>query len=351
MREFNMAIVGLGGVGGIIADNMFAFTRSTIFDWGLKNLLFVDRDTYSQRNIPRQKAAGRMLGRNKAVAWRDIYMSSKYNRSGVKFLAEQEWVTNETVTSIFQPLRNGFPLVIMACVDNHPARLVMSRWVGSLMESNSSPVVVIQGGCAGTYATADLYGRWLDPDYLYVKVGRPIEEGHPEILTDSTGDRGTISCEELANSPEGDQTFAENFMSASMMMNILFTLLTPNGPEVLSKLKGEMMEVTMHYHNIEKDIKTDSDEPEETSEEEQPQEEQPQEDNPGFPEEVNEDDTEEEEDNDSGESAAGADPGEPVPIREEIVADSGVRQPASVSYAQTGAGGWAEAERYAVSHS
>ena len=131
--KFNMAIVGLGGVGGIIADNMFAFTRSKIFGWELSELVFIDRDAYTRSNIPRQKAAGRMLGRNKAVAWRDVYQASRHNRDDVSFDAIQEWVTNETVSPMFHSLRNC-PLVVMACVDNHPARLVLSRWAASCSE-------------------------------------------------------------------------------------------------------------------------------------------------------------------------------------------------------------------------
>jgi molybdopterin/thiamine biosynthesis adenylyltransferase len=266
--KFNMAIVGLGGVGGIIADNMFAFTRSKIFGWELSELVFVDRDAYTRSNIPRQKAAGRMLGRNKAVAWRDVYQASRYNRDDVSFDAIQEWVTNETVSPMFHSLRNC-PLVVMACVDNHPARLVLSRWAVSCLTDEQAPVTVIQGGCAGNYATADLFGEWPCGDER-VLVGHPIEEGHPEILEDDTGNRERLSCGDLANSPEGDQTFAENFMAASMMMNILFTLLSDGGPKVLSKLKGEVMEVTMHYHNIDKDL------------------------NPGTPEKEMENETEEE---------------------------------------------------------
>lgn len=294
--RFNMAIVGLGGVGSIIADNMFAFTRSSVLGWELDSLLFVDRDSYSKRNIPRQKAAGKMLGRNKATAWADIYGSSKYNRSDTSFMSMQEWVTNNTVSGIFHDVHQSWPLVVMCCVDNHPARLAMSRWAASCLNDTLPPVVVIQGGCAGNYATADLFGRWLDEKLACIRVGRPIEEGHPEMLEDDTGNREHLSCGDLANSPEGDQTFVENFMAASMMMNILFTLLSPGGAKTLSKLKGEVMEVTMHYHHIDKDI------------------------DPGIPEKENENEgTEMFDRGGSRDDAPGG--GEPVPVHEETPFD------------------------------
>lgn len=257
--DLNMAVVGLGGVGNIVADAVFPFTRGPVLGWNLRTLLFVDGDTYTKGNIPRQKAAGRMLGYNKADAWRDIYERSKWNYMGTRFLSSREWLTKNNVARILSPvIRPEAFCVVFACVDNFPARVAMSKYMATLKDGDVS-AVVIQGGCAKNYATSDLFGYWWSgDDFAFREVGRPIEKDHPEVLEDEEGDRSRMSCEELANSSSGDQTYVENFMAASMMMNLLFTLLTPKGGKVLSKHIGEVMEVTSHYHNIDKELPGDS---------------------------------------------------------------------------------------------
>lgn len=266
-KLFNMVIVGLGGVGNVIASNIFAFTRGVISGWRLNKLLFIDGDSYSKSNIPRQQAAGAMLGHNKAEAWAGIYGRSKWNLLDTRVSYKPEWVTNDTVSRLLsEHIERDCPCVVFTCVDNHPARLVMSKWLAGIMaEQPATSVVVIQGGSRTNYATADLHGRWMDDETgELVTVGRPIEEGHPEILETDEGDRSRMSCEELALSPTGDQSYPDNFLAGSMMLNLLFTLLCPTGASVLSKYIGETAEITMHYHQIDKNLPKD--EPEEVGE-------------------------------------------------------------------------------------
>ena len=250
--NLDICIVGLGGVGNIVANSLFAFIRGKIMGWTLRRLTFIDADAYSESNIPRQMAAGVMLGHNKAEAWKTIYERSRWNNNGTEFEAHPEWVTTNNVERIVQ---HSVPTVVFACVDNFPARLVLSRWVQSIVASEyRTPVVVIQGGCTLNYANADCHGIWLDSDNRFVEVGRPTEEGHPEVVEDTSGDRSAMSCEELALSPSGDQTYPDNFMAAAQMMFILFTLLGENGAEIMGKYVGEMAEITKHYYRIDKNI-------------------------------------------------------------------------------------------------
>lgn len=250
--NFDIYVVGLGGVGNLVANSLFAFTRGKIMGWSLRRLTFIDADAYSESNIPRQMAAGAMLGRNKAEAWKSIYSKSRWNRLDTLFDAKPEWLTANNVERLIQ---RSIPTIVFACVDNFPARLVLSRWVQSIVASDyKTPVVVIQGGCTLNYANADCHGVWLDADYRFVEVGRPTEEGHPEVVEDTSGDRSKMSCEELALSPSGDQTYPDNFMAAAQMMFILFTLLGENGANVMSKYVGEMAEITKHYYRIDKNI-------------------------------------------------------------------------------------------------
>lgn len=199
MENLNIVIIGLGGIGNVVADNIYPLVRNTMNDYKLTSMTFVDRDDYSQSNIPRQKAAASLLGMNKAVAWEMIYSRSKANAVNAVFRSIQEWVTVDTVDSIFRPLlQGGEPTVVISCVDNHAARLILSRYVQEMIKTYES-FVVIQAGCNRDMATADLHGRWHG-----IEVGVPIEQGHPEVLEPDEADRGALSCEELANLASGD---------------------------------------------------------------------------------------------------------------------------------------------------
>ena len=247
MKNLNIAIVGLGGIGSIVADNLYPLIRSSMCDYTLRNMLFVDHDEYSVSNIPRQKAAAKFLGLNKAVAWESIYSRSTTNAVRANFHSSQEWITTDTINSIFGPyVDSGEPFIIMSCVDNHAARLIMSKYVQERCKDKHD-FVLIQAGCDRDKATADLYGVWNGET-----VGTPIEQNHPEITEDDAGDRGRMSCEELANLPSGDQTFVDNFMAGTMEINLLFTLMAPNGEKCLKRFIGETMICSAHYYQIDK---------------------------------------------------------------------------------------------------
>jgi hypothetical protein len=251
MENLQIIIIGLGGIGNVVADNIYPLVRNTMNDYKLLSMTFVDKDDYSESNIPRQKAAASLLGMNKAVAWEKIYSRSKSNNVGAIFMSVQEWVTVDTVDSIFRPLlSSGQPTVAISCVDNHAARLVLSRYAQEITKGCDN-FVVIQAGCNRDMATTDLFGVWHG-----IQVGVPIEEGHPEVLEPDEADRGALSCEELANLASGDQTYVDNFMAGTMALNLLFTLLTKNGAKVLSRFIGETMICSAHYYSIErKEIK------------------------------------------------------------------------------------------------
>lgn len=244
MKEINIIIVGLGGIGNIVADALYPFLRGTVRDARLRRLVFIDKDVYEVSNVPRQKAAASMLGMNKAAAWEHIYSRSKYNNVQATFSSIREWITPATVSTCFDETVDNGPTIIMSCVDNHPARLLMSRYLQQRVETHND-LVLIQGGCSRNRATTDIFGKWNG-----TMVGTPIEVNHPEVLEAKNGDRNGISCEELANSSSGDQTYVENFMAGTMMMNLMFTLLT--SPAALTSFIEEFYDIETHYYLCDK---------------------------------------------------------------------------------------------------
>lgn len=244
MKEFNMIIVGLGGIGNVVADNFYPFLRGVVCDAKLKRIVFIDKDRYEQSNVPRQKAAASMLGLNKALAWERIYSRSRVNNVNAGISHKEEWITPTTVSSCFDDVVSTGPTIIMSCVDNHPARLLMSKYVQTRIADHND-LVLIQGGCSRGRATTDLFGKWNG-----VTVGTPIEVNHPEVTETRNGDRSGISCEELANSSTGDQTYVENFMAGSMLINLMFTLLI--NPAALVPFEEEVYDIGTHYYLVNK---------------------------------------------------------------------------------------------------
>ena len=99
--------------------------------------------------------------------------------------------------------------VVFNCVDNNYARTLIDRHISTLQNA-----VHI---CSGN---DKIDGQ---VQYHIRKNGRsktrPIVEEFPELVNDTTGDRSSMSCEELSLLPSGGQFIMTNFMAAAMMLS------------------------------------------------------------------------------------------------------------------------------------
>lgn len=206
-----MKLIGLGGVGGIVARYLLLFLRSLDSD---VRLVLIDGDTFEPANAERM-AFGK--NGNKADVVREELLPL-VEQSRVTLGAVSEYVTEDNITRL---VREG-DLVVLA-VDNHATR----KLVSDHCESALSECCLISGGNDGIEDQPN--GRSLRGTYgncqIYAKEGgtectAPLTYLHPEIAEPTDEVPGGPDCTELAQSVP--QILFANLMVASAILNALF---------------------------------------------------------------------------------------------------------------------------------
>jgi hypothetical protein len=207
----SVKIIGLGGVGAIVARYGAMFLRSLARD---ARLVLIDGDSFEAGN------AGRMLfarAGNKAAVVREELLPHLRD-SCVTLLAIEEYVKPESVGRL---LHEG-DIVVLA-VDNHATR----KLVGEFCASQLRDVCLISGGNDGV--GEDGSGRMLRGTYgncqIHVREGGadvtpPLTHLHPEIREPADRLPTSASCTELAGSVP--QILFANLTVAATMLNTLW---------------------------------------------------------------------------------------------------------------------------------
>ncbi len=208
-------LIGLGGVGSIVARYLTLFLRSVDED---VRLVLVDGDAYEADNAGR--VAFERHG-NKADVTREALLPM-VGESRVALSAVGEYVTTDNVARL---VREG-DIVVLA-VDNHATRKLVSHHC----ESALSDCCLLSGGNDGVEELAD--GRVLRGTYgncqVYVRRAgndetAPLTHLHPEIAEPEDEIPGGPDCAELAASVP--QILFANLMVASAILNALFLHLS-----------------------------------------------------------------------------------------------------------------------------
>lgn len=215
-KTFEIVVVGAGGIGTHLMPMLIrSLMPSNPF---CVRFIVIDGDIYEKKNLARQQFTRLAIGRNKA----EVQVEK------IKRLMEGVPAINDRVVAFPQYLTpDNLPyalsesskenLIIFSGVDNHPCRLLLSRFVDSIKENN---VLLFTGGNNEMDGTVHLQGQW--EGHVFDK---PIEERHPEILTDTTDDRSKMSCQELHNLQGGEQTIAANAMAAAIMFGWFVSIM------------------------------------------------------------------------------------------------------------------------------
>lgn len=189
-------IIGCGGIGSWLLPPLLRFLNFESFGGELQ---FWDGDHYDVGNLSRQDANNRLLGKPKAEAQADRY---RLEFPALRIWHRNEYVSQENVQdAVFERS------LILACVDNHPARTVISRQASTL-----SDVCVISAGNERFDGNVCVMLR---------RAGKALTSGilerHPEIALVTRGDRSQMGCEELAASGE-TQLLVTNVLAATAML-------------------------------------------------------------------------------------------------------------------------------------
>lgn len=207
----SVKIIGLGGVGGIVARYGAMFLRSLAKE---VRLVLIDGDSFEAGNASRMlfKRAG-----NKAAVVREELMPHLQD-SRVTLLAIEEFITEENVGRCIQ---EGD--IIILAVDNHATR----KLVGEFCASQRRDLCLLSGGNDGVGKGAD--GRMLRGTYgncqIHLREGGvdvtpALTHLHPEIREPADHLPTSASCTELAASVP--QILFANLTVAASILNTLW---------------------------------------------------------------------------------------------------------------------------------
>ncbi len=197
-----IVLVGCGGIGSQLLPPLVRYLANRSEPRSL--LVLVDGDVFEPGNRSRQACSNSDLGSNKAEA-----LARVARVDGLAVQAIPEFLDETNVRSI---VREGD--VVLLAVDNHRARALVDRHLGSL-----SDATLISGGNDETDGNVQLVRR---------RGGEFVDGGLAEIH----GEIGRATAAEFAarngcerQAEERPQLVVTNLMVASAMLNCLWVVL------------------------------------------------------------------------------------------------------------------------------
>ena len=188
----NIKIIGLGGVGSILAERMCRFLN---FDKEMKaNITLADGDTYEEKNLIRQEFSS--FGNKAEIKVVDLELQFPNITFDVYPAYLNEATTGEVVKE------ND---VVFLCVDNHKTRMIVNNYCKTLKN-----VTLISGGNELLDGNVQVYVRKDGAD-----VTPDIAAYHPEIANPDDKLPDEMSCEELSQSEP--QLYFTNLGVATIM--------------------------------------------------------------------------------------------------------------------------------------
>lgn len=213
-NNHSIKVIGLGGVGGIVARYTALFTASLQKD---ARLVLIDGDRFEPSNASRM-----LFGRygNKAAVVRNE-LKPRFVHSKLSIVAIKEYLQPENISTL---IRSGD--TVLLCVDNHATRKLVDDHCGKLRN-----ICLISGGNDGV--GKDSTGKVRRGTYGNVQVsvrknGRQVSPSlskyHPEIANPADKMPHQLSCTELVMSKP--QVLFANFAVASAILNALLLHLS-----------------------------------------------------------------------------------------------------------------------------
>lgn len=210
-----LKIIGLGGVGSIVARYASVFLAAQNREL---RLVLIDGDSFEESNSTRMLFS---YAGNKARVVREE-LCQRLQGSELLIEAIEEYVTPANVDRF---LLEGD--IILACLDNHASRLLLSQRCANLRD-----VTLISGGNdgigedeegqlqRGSLGSVQVHLRRAGKD-----LSPPLTTLHPEIAEPVDKRPDELSCTELIASQP--QILFTNLMTACCMLNTLLLHVTP----------------------------------------------------------------------------------------------------------------------------
>lgn len=196
-ENFSIKIIGLGGVGSIVARYLSIFLAAQAKEY---RLVLIDGDSFEPGNATRMIFGSQG---NKAEVVRDELLP-RFTDSKLSIVAVPEYITKDNLPKLILPGE-----VVFLCVDNHTTR--------KLFDVLGDVVIVISGGNDGI----DTKRRGTYGNVQFVSKDTPtLTQYHPEIANPTDKHPEDKSCTELVVSTP--QILFTNLAVASAMLNTFF---------------------------------------------------------------------------------------------------------------------------------
>ncbi len=207
-------VVGLGGIGQIVATFLVRFLRGSVKH--AARVVLYDGDDFESGNDRRMSVPG--LYENKATALQ-ARLAAECSVSPVTVLAVPEFVTPDNIEQL---VPGGPGESVLLCVDNHATRNLVGEYVRGLdniclISGGNDGVGPDSGGTMrhGTAGNVQVHLRTGGKD-----LTPPITEHHPEIANPRDRRPDEQSCTELMVSVP--QILFTNLSAASWMLDTWF---------------------------------------------------------------------------------------------------------------------------------
>lgn len=195
----NYVMVGAGGTGAALFPFLTRYLETHARDVDEPyTLTIIDGKEVAPSKLERQLFFGRYAGDNKAAA-----LAKQYESDPDVIIAVPEYLGDKNIEGI----ANGD--VVLICADNYPVRARIEKRALELDD-----ITVINGGNEMVDGSLQIFMRRAGEN-----VTPPLSQGHPEILSDDGEDPSTLSCQQIAELPGGQQTILANMMSALAILN------------------------------------------------------------------------------------------------------------------------------------
>jgi predicted ThiF/HesA family dinucleotide-utilizing enzyme len=219
-----IVVIGLGGVGSILIQNLIVFLASLAGRRPLRVVL-CDGDAFTPANAYRTDVPEFT---NKAAAWVNE-LCRKFAGPGLVIRSFPHYITRENQSQVIQ---DGD--VCLLCCDNHATRKLVSDRVRECRNA-----VLISGGNdgvtrreSGTCGNVQVYVRSAGRDLC----GAPLDQFHPEIANPADRNPDDLDCLELAVAGEPQLGFANLAVASAMCNALLRLLMTPKTDRIYDEV-------------------------------------------------------------------------------------------------------------------
>lgn len=198
MNHMNIRIIGLGGIGSVLADNISRFLNYKP-PAPIINITLVDGDKYEPKNLERQQFQD--FGNKSEIKKGELQRKFE----NIVFNNYPRFINKDTINDV---IMNGD--IVLMCVDNHKTRKLVSDYCSELID-----VVLISGGNELEDGNVQVFVKKNGE-----KITPNLADYHKELQNPDDKSPDELSCEELAISQP--QLYFTNVMAAAWMCSAFY---------------------------------------------------------------------------------------------------------------------------------